>query len=101
VARLLLDMLPPELAAIGTPEERAAEYLDYRQFFIAWETLERVTECQALEAPQMTRDTRAAWLKDYGVRAFQFPFPAVITGVSHVMEHRAWCLVRENKYSNC
>ncbi|KAH9989542.1 107-domain-containing protein [Russula vinacea] len=66
VARLLLDMLPPELAAISTPEERAAEYLDYRQFFIAWETVERVIECQTLEAPQMSRDTRATWLKDYG-----------------------------------
>ncbi|KAH9976532.1 nuclear pore protein 84/107 [Russula compacta] len=66
VARLLLDMLPPELAAIGTPEERVAEYLDYRQFFIAWETLERMTECRALEAAQMSRDTRVAWLKDYG-----------------------------------
>jgi hypothetical protein len=61
-------MLPPELAAIGTPEERAAEYLDYRQFFIGWEMLERVTECEALEGPQMSRDTRAAWVKDYGVR---------------------------------
>jgi nuclear pore complex protein Nup107 len=71
-------MLPPELAAIGTPEERAAEYLDYRQFFIAWETLERVTECQALEAPQVSRNTHATWVKDYGVRAlFIFPFPPV------------------------
>jgi nuclear pore complex protein Nup107 len=68
VARLLLDLLPPELAAISTPEERAAEYLDYRQFFIAWETLERVAECQSLEAPQTSRDTRAAWLRDYTVR---------------------------------
>jgi nuclear pore complex protein Nup107 len=77
VARLLLDMLPPELAAIGTPEERAAEYLDYRQFFIAWETLERVTECQTLEAPQTSRNTHAAWLKDYGVRALLFRSPPV------------------------
>ena len=68
MARLLLDLLPPELAAIGAPEERAAEYLDYRHFFIAWETLERVAECQSLEAPQMSRDTRAAWLRDYTVR---------------------------------
>jgi nuclear pore complex protein Nup107 len=75
VAHLLLDMLPPELAAISTPEERAAEYLDYRQFFIAWETLERVTECQALEAPQGSRNTHAAWLKDYGVRALLFSSP--------------------------
>lgn len=77
VARLLLDMLPPELAAISTPEERAAEYLDYRQFFIAWETLERVTECQALEAPQVSRNAQATWLRDYGVRALLFPSPLV------------------------
>lgn len=75
MARLLLDLLPPELAAIGVPEERAAEYLDYRQFFIAWETLERVTECQTLEAPQVSRNTHATWVKDYGVRALHFPFP--------------------------
>jgi nuclear pore complex protein Nup107 len=68
VARLLLDMLPPELATISTPGERAAEYLGYRQFFIAWETLEHVVECQTLEAPQMSRDRRGAWLRDYGVR---------------------------------
>ena len=68
MARLLLDLLPPELAAISTPEERAAEYLDYRQFFIAWETLERVAECQSLQAPQTSRDTRGAWLRDYAVR---------------------------------
>lgn len=43
--------------------------MDYRHFFIAWETVERVTECQALEAPQMSRDTRTTWLRDYGVRA--------------------------------
>ena len=77
VARLLLDMLPPELAAISTPEERVAEYLDYRQFFIAWETLERVTEYQALEAPQTSRNMHTAWLEDYGVRALHFPSPLV------------------------
>ena len=44
MVRLLLDMLPPELAAISSLKERAAEYLDYRKFFIAWETLERVAE---------------------------------------------------------
>ncbi|KAJ7905257.1 107-domain-containing protein [Mycena olivaceomarginata] len=47
------------------PEERATEYLHYRQFFIIWDTLERVVECQALETPQMNRNTRAAWLEDY------------------------------------
>ncbi|KAI0048451.1 nuclear pore protein 84/107 [Auriscalpium vulgare] len=65
VARLLLDMLPAELASIDEPEDRVTEYLHYRQFFVIWDTLDRVVECQALEAPQMTRDTRTAWLKDY------------------------------------
>ena len=67
MARLLLDMLPPELAGIGSPEERATEYLDYRQSFVTWERPERVAECQALEAPQMSRETRAACLRDYTV----------------------------------
>jgi nuclear pore complex protein Nup107 len=59
----------------GAPEEREAEYLDYRQFIITWEMLKRVTECQALEAPQMSRNTHAAWLKDHGVHALRFPLP--------------------------
>jgi nuclear pore complex protein Nup107 len=63
-------MLPLELASISEPEERATEYLHYRQFFIIWDTLERVVECQALETPQMNRNTRAAWLEDYRVRHF-------------------------------
>ncbi|KAJ7221638.1 nuclear pore protein 84/107 [Mycena pura] len=65
VAQRLLVMLPLELASISEPEERATEYLHYRQFFIIWETLERVVECQALETPQMNRNTRTAWLEDY------------------------------------
>ncbi|EGO23158.1 hypothetical protein SERLADRAFT_450816 [Serpula lacrymans var. lacrymans S7.9] len=65
LARTLLDMLPPELASIGEPEDRAVEYLHYRQFFNVWEILERVTECQSLEVSVMNKDTRAAWLKDY------------------------------------
>ncbi|KAI0067354.1 hypothetical protein BV25DRAFT_1877263 [Artomyces pyxidatus] len=65
VARLLLDMLPAELASINEPEEFATEYLHLRQFFVIWDILDRVVECQALEAPQMTRDTRSAWLRDY------------------------------------
>lgn len=72
VAQLLLGMLPAELASIGEPEERATEYLHYRQFFTIWEALERVVECRAMEVPQMSRETRAAWVKDYsvGVSAF-------------------------------
>ncbi len=64
----MLGLLPPELSSIREPEERAVEYLHYRQFFMVWETLERVVECHALEVPQMTKDTRAAWLSDYKVR---------------------------------
>ncbi|KAK7023754.1 nuclear pore complex protein [Favolaschia claudopus] len=65
VAQKLLVMLPLELASISEPEERATEYMHYRQFFIIWDTLDRVVECQALETPQMNRNTRAAWLEDY------------------------------------
>ncbi|THU96793.1 hypothetical protein K435DRAFT_754578 [Dendrothele bispora CBS 962.96] len=60
-----LSMLPPELSSISEPEEQATEFLHYRQFFTIWETLERITECQALEVPNMNRETRTAWLADY------------------------------------
>ncbi|KAI9430210.1 hypothetical protein BJY52DRAFT_1232458 [Lactarius psammicola] len=36
VANLLLDTLPAGLAVISTPEQRVAEYLDYRQLSIEW-----------------------------------------------------------------
>ncbi|KAG6877257.1 hypothetical protein C0993_009026 [Termitomyces sp. T159_Od127] len=65
LAKQLLDMLPPELAAIGEPEEMATEYLHYRQFFVIWETLDQVVESQALEVASMNRDARLAWLDDY------------------------------------
>ncbi|OJT05441.1 Nucleoporin nup107 [Trametes pubescens] len=65
VARSLLDMLPPELGTLREPEEEATEYMHYRQFFGVWDALARVTECEALEQPQMNKDTRAAWLSDY------------------------------------
>lgn len=58
-------MLPHELASIDRPEERATEYLHYRQFFAIWEILDRVVGCQSLEVSIMNRDTRAAWLSDY------------------------------------
>ena len=72
VAKLVLDLLPGELSSIRDPEEQATEYLHYRQFFLVWQTLDRVVETQALEVPQMTKDTRAAWLSDYDVRAHLF-----------------------------
>ncbi|KAK1227800.1 Nucleoporin nup84 [Marasmius sp. AFHP31] len=67
LAKELLSMLPPELASISVDEMdvQATEYLHYRQFFTIWETLERVVECQALESPNMNRDTRLAWMEDY------------------------------------
>jgi len=66
VAKLLLDMLPTDLSAIMNPEERATEYLHYRQFFNIWELLDRVVECQSLEVSQvMSRETKKAWLDDY------------------------------------
>ncbi|KIO00919.1 hypothetical protein M404DRAFT_744982 [Pisolithus tinctorius Marx 270] len=65
LARKLLDMLPPEIAAISEPEDRATEYLHYRQFFNIWELLDRVTECRSLEVSLMNKDTRAEWLRDY------------------------------------
>ena len=64
---MLLDMLPAELSSIREPEELATEHLHYRQFFVVWESLARVVECQALEAPSMNRETRVAWLDDYKV----------------------------------
>jgi nuclear pore complex protein Nup107 len=74
VAPLLLDMLPPELAAISTPGERAAEYLDCRHFVIGWETLDRVTECRALETSGYAR-SMAQGLS--GMRS-SFPFPLLL-----------------------
>ncbi|KAG2346195.1 hypothetical protein BDR05DRAFT_959792 [Suillus weaverae] len=65
LAKNLVEMLPRELASIDQPEERATEYLHYRQFFTIWDSLDRVVECQSLEVSIMNRDTRAAWLSDY------------------------------------
>ncbi|KAF8639343.1 hypothetical protein AX17_001562 [Amanita inopinata Kibby_2008] len=74
LAQQVSNALPPELAGISEPEERATEYLHYRQFFIVWESLERVVACQALEVDldvartgsiSASRETRAAWLADY------------------------------------
>ncbi|CCM01547.1 uncharacterized protein FIBRA_03605 [Fibroporia radiculosa] len=65
LAKALLDMLPPALSTMHEPEDLAMELLHYRQFFVVWESLARVVECQAVEAPQMTKDTRTAWLEDY------------------------------------
>ena len=78
---MLLDMLPAELSSIREPEEFATEHLHYRQFFVVWESLARVVECQALEAPSMTRETRAAWLDDYKVGVLPGTEMQVLMGV--------------------
>ncbi|TFK22529.1 nuclear pore complex protein [Coprinopsis marcescibilis] len=65
VAASLLDLLPSELADIAVPEEQATEYLHYRQFFVIWESLERVVECQARNVPGLGKDAKAVWLSDY------------------------------------
>ncbi|KAG1880885.1 hypothetical protein F4604DRAFT_1748514 [Suillus subluteus] len=43
-----VEMLPHALASIDQPEERATEYLHYRQVFTIWDSLDRVVECQSL-----------------------------------------------------
>ena len=68
MAKTLLELLPPELGSLQDPEEQATEYMHYRRFLAVWEALARVVECQALEQPQMNKETRAAWLSDYKVR---------------------------------
>lgn len=71
IAKLLLEVLPPELASIGDPEETATEYMHYRQFFSIWELFDRVQEVEAAEIQGgMTKDTRIAWLNDYSVCFF-------------------------------
>ncbi|KAG2341834.1 hypothetical protein BDR05DRAFT_976754 [Suillus weaverae] len=65
LAKNLVEMLPRELASIDQSEERATEYLHYRQFFTIWDNLDRVVECQSLEVSIINWDTRAAWLSDY------------------------------------
>ncbi|TBU51798.1 nuclear pore protein 84/107 [Dichomitus squalens] len=65
LSKMLLDMLPPELGSLPEPEDQATEFMHYRQFFNVWELLSRVVETQALEQPQMNKETRLAWLDDY------------------------------------
>ena len=46
LAQGFVDSLPAALANVGEPEDDATEYLHYRQFFVVWEGLERVVECE-------------------------------------------------------
>lgn len=61
----LLDLLPAELSEISEPEERATEYLHYRQFFVIWERLEQVVECHARSLQPMGKDAKARWIEEY------------------------------------
>jgi len=65
LAQSLLELLPLELTSIPEPEEKATEYLHYRQFFIIWNTLENVVECQSQNLPGLDRERKAVWLNRY------------------------------------
>ncbi len=79
MAKSVLDMLPRELSAIREPEERAMEYMHYRQFFIVWDALERVEECEGVEVTHVNKDSRTAWLEDYKVRIFMIIYCKTLT----------------------
>lgn len=73
-AQSLLSLLPAELASISDPEEVATEYLHYRQFFVIWDSIAAVVDCQAQEArfaqnsgPGSNREARAQWIAQYRV----------------------------------
>jgi nuclear pore complex protein Nup107 len=68
LAQSLLDLLPSELTSIPEPEENATEYLHYRQFFVIWDTLASVVECQSQNVPALDRERKAVWLNRYRVR---------------------------------
>lgn len=51
---------------ISEPEEVATEYQDYSQFFLIWDTLDRIAETAAAE-PTLSRESKAAWLNSYKV----------------------------------
>lgn len=65
LAKRLLETAPPDLAVISEPEDRATEYLHYRQFFVIWETLEKISNYQTAFAPGLTGDEKATWFAEY------------------------------------
>ena len=68
LAQSLLELFPIELGSIPEPEEKATEYLHYRQFFTVWEVLESVVECQSQDVPGLDREKKTVWLNRYRVR---------------------------------
>lgn len=68
LAQKLLEMVPSDLAVMSEPEDRATEYLHYRQFFVIWEILEKVVECEAMNVPGgLSNEEYATWLNQYRV----------------------------------
>ncbi|EKM74849.1 hypothetical protein AGABI1DRAFT_80653 [Agaricus bisporus var. burnettii JB137-S8] len=66
LAQKLLEMVPSDLAVMSEPEDRATEYLHYRQFFVIWEILEKVVECEAMNVPGgLSNEEYATWLNQY------------------------------------
>ena len=74
LAQSLLELLPIELGSIPEPEEKATEYLHYRQFFTVWDVLESVVECQSQDVPGLDRERKTAWLNRYRVRLNELIF---------------------------
>ncbi|KAJ3474231.1 hypothetical protein NLI96_g12576 [Meripilus lineatus] len=65
IAKTVLDMLPRGLSSMREPEDRAMEYMHYKQFFIVWEAVERVIQSQSVEVSHIDKESRLAWLEDY------------------------------------
>jgi len=65
LAQSLLELFPNELTSFPEPEEKATEYLHYRQFFVIWDTLASVVECQSQNVPGLDRERKVVWLKKY------------------------------------
>ncbi|PCH39069.1 hypothetical protein WOLCODRAFT_110522 [Wolfiporia cocos MD-104 SS10] len=64
MARKVLSELPPALAAVQKPRVHALEYLNYRQFFVAWEAIEQLQTRQALEHVHRGPEAHAMWIRD-------------------------------------
>ncbi|EMD36111.1 hypothetical protein CERSUDRAFT_116015 [Gelatoporia subvermispora B] len=65
VAQTVLEMLPPALGTRRDPEERATEYMHYRQFFSVWAVLARVVESASAGEQQIGKEAHAEWLEEY------------------------------------
>jgi len=55
------------LAVISEPEDFATEYLHFRQFFLVWETLEKIYESQSTWGRGLTVDEKPTWVAEYRV----------------------------------